>query len=125
MTRPKVEDWLQGDNRILLEGWARNGLTDNQMADNLGISRTTFYKWKNINADFANILKRNKEVVDTEVENALYKAAISGNTTAMIFWLKNRKYKDWRDKHEDKSIEEDDNEYGIIEIPSVGDGADE
>ena len=38
-----------------------------------------------------------KEVTDQQVENALYKSAVSGNVTAMIFWLKNRKPKMWCD----------------------------
>lgn len=42
-------------------------------------------------------------MADYEVENALYKAALDGNTTAIIFWLKNRKPKKWRDKPADEA----------------------
>ncbi len=121
---------------ILVEAWARDGLTDEQIAHNLGISKDTFYTYKKEHTDFSDSLKRGKEVVDIEVENALYKKAtgftvkvhkafkvknveykdgkrvreheevvlaeeeqyIPPDTTAQIFWLKNRKPSDWRDK---------------------------
>ena len=35
------------DKLILVEGWARDGLTDEQITNNLGISIDTFYKYKN------------------------------------------------------------------------------
>lgn len=96
----KINDWLEKDKLILLEGWARDGLTDEQIANNMGIACSTFYDWKKKNSEFSEALKKNKEVVDYEVENALFKNAMSGNVTAQIFWLKNRKKKEWRDKVE-------------------------
>lgn len=86
----------------MLQGWAREGLTDVQIADNIGINISTIYDWKKKYPEFNNALKRGKEVVDYEVENALLKRALSGDTTAQIFWLKNRKPKQWRDKPEIK-----------------------
>lgn len=118
MTRQKVEDWLDGDNRTLLEGWARNGLTDHQLASNIGIAPSTLYEWKKKSSEFSNILKRNKDVVDTLVENALFKAAIEGNVTAMIFWLKNRKHAEWRDKRDEAENKEEE-EGGVIVLPDV------
>ena len=44
-------------------------------------------------------------MVNYEVENALYKAAINGNVTAMIFFLKNRRPDKWRDRKEANEIE--------------------
>ena len=86
------------DKLILIEGWARDGLTDEQIADKLGISKDTFYKYKKKYPDFSDSLKRGKEIIDYEVENALLKNALNGNITAQIFWLKNRKPKQWKDK---------------------------
>lgn len=88
------------DKLVLVEGWARSGLTDEQIAHNLGIGYTTFKDYKNKYPTFLTALKKGKEVVDFEVENALLKSALEGNTTAQIFWLKNRKPKEWRDKVE-------------------------
>ena len=88
------------DKLILVEGWARDGLTDEQIAKNIGISRETLNQWKNKYADISETLKRGKEVVDYQVENALLKNALGGNTTAQIYWLNNRKPKQWRNKQD-------------------------
>lgn len=71
----KYQEWLEGDNLILIQGWARDGLTDEQIAHNMGINRTTLYDWKKKYSDFANVLKKTKDVVDKEVENALKKTS--------------------------------------------------
>lgn len=118
----KINDWLENDKLILLEGWARCGLTDEQIAKNMGIAPSTLYEWKKKSKEFSESLKKGKEVVDFEVENALLKRAlgyeyeeetyengiltkkvkkqVAPDTTAQIFWLKNRQTKKWRDKVE-------------------------
>jgi len=101
VAKGKFEYWLTDDGLILLEGWARDGLTDEQIAHNCGISVATLYNWKNKHVDILEALKKGKEVVDYEVENALHKKAINGDVTAMIFWLKNRRPEKWRDKPKD------------------------
>lgn len=85
---------------ILIEGWARDGLTDEQIANNLGISKTTFYKFKDEHSELSELLKKGKEVVDYQVENALLQSALKGNVTAQIYWLNNRKSKQWRNKQD-------------------------
>ena len=118
----KINDWLENDKLILLEGWAKSGLTDEQIAKNIGINRTTLYDWKKKETNIADALKKGKEVVDFEVENALLKRAlgyeyeeetyengiltkkvkkhVAPDTTAQIFWLKNRKPNNWKDRIE-------------------------
>lgn len=103
MAKGKYQKWLTPDGLILLEGWARNGLTEEQIAHNMGISVRTLERWKEDHCQICQSLKRTKEVVDLEVENALYQAAMSGNVTAQIFWLKNRRAAAWKDKPEDTS----------------------
>ena len=122
MAKSKANEWLEQDKLTLLEGWARNGLTDEQIAHNMGIRRETLYDYKNKYPNISNALKKGKEVVDIEVENALLKRALGYNyeeityengvetkrvtkqvapdTTAQIFWLKNRRKQQWRDKVE-------------------------
>lgn len=104
----------------LIEGWARDGLTDEQIAEKIGIHISTLYDYKKKYPEFSESLKRGKEIVDYEVENALLKRAlgyeydevtyengeetkrvtkqVAPDTTAQIFWLKNRRPDKWRDK---------------------------
>lgn len=122
----KYKQWLTKEGLIKIRGWARDGLTDKQIAEKLGVSKQTFYDWLKKYPDFSDSLKRGKEIVDREVENALLKRALGysyqecteitdadGNTTtkvtikqvvpdttAQIFWLKNRKPNVWREKRE-------------------------
>ena len=88
------------DKLILIEGWARDGVTMDGIAENLGISKTTLYKYIKKHSVLEKAIKNGKEVIDYAVENALLKKALGGDTTAQIFWLKNRKPRNWRDKQE-------------------------
>ncbi len=81
-----------------IKDWCRNGATDEEIAKRLGISRDSLYEYKKQFSDFSDILKKNKDFVDLEVENALLQSALNGNITAQIFWLKNRRPDKWRDK---------------------------
>lgn len=98
VAKGKYQEWLEPDGLILLEGWARDGLTDEQIAKNIGITSTTLYDWKKKYSKISEALKKGKEVVDYAVENALLSAAMDGNTAAQIFWLKNRRPDRWREK---------------------------
>lgn len=77
----KYKEWLEKDKLLLLESWARDGFLDEAIAKKIGISKTTLYDWKKRFPDFANALKKGKEVVDIEVENALLKRALGYQTT--------------------------------------------
>ena len=103
MAKGKYEKWLKKENLLLLEGWARDGLTDEQIAKNMGVSYSTLKDWKNKYSAISAALKKGKEVVDYEVENALLSSALEGNTTAQIFWLKNRRPDKWRDKQKEET----------------------
>ena len=130
MAKCKYEKWLTKEGLLLLEGWARDGLTDEQIAHNMGVSRKTLAEWKKKYGDIGDTLKRGKEIVDYEVESALLKKAlgykvkeqkvtkdgelvgvereIPPDTTAQIFWLKNRRPDKWRDKVENVNINQQD-----------------
>lgn len=106
MAKGKYQRWLEPDGLLLLEGWARDGLTVEQIAHNMGITAKTLYEWKNAHSEICESLKKGKEVVDYQVENALLASALDGNTTAQIFWLKNRRPDRWRDKPIEKTSED-------------------
>lgn len=126
MAKGKYQQWLTTYGLLKIQGWARDGLTDEQIAHNMGIAYSTLRVWKDKYQTLSATLKKGKEVVDLEVENALLKRALGytyeekhvengqvkkiitkevvPDTTAQIFWLKNRKPKYWRDRvelHED------------------------
>lgn len=162
MAKGKYQAWITPEGLLKIESWARNGLTDEQVANNIGITTSTLYEWKKKYSEISESLKRGKEIVDIQVENALLKRAIgyqyneekyisvpmeeveyseklfeymnkyklehpeatdsdlmlakekfpktkeilterkvkevAGDTTAQIFWLKNRMPEAWRDK---------------------------
>lgn len=132
MAKGKYQEWLLPEGLLKIEGWARDGLVDKQIAENIGITEQTLNVWKKNYPSFSESLKRGKEVVDRQVENALLKRALGyeydeitkelcadattgttklvvtkvvtkqvvPDTTAQIFWLKNRKPADWRDKRD-------------------------
>ena len=125
MAKGKYAEWLEDDKLLLLQGWATNGLTDEQIAKNMGINVATIYEWKKKYPKIDEVLKKSKEVADFEVENALHKNATGyyyfedtitkegiikiekwakPDTTAQIFWLKNRRAKQWREKQEIEQI---------------------
>lgn len=103
----RIDEWLEKDKLILLEGWSRDGLTQEQIAHNMGIGLTTLKEWRKKEPTIETTLKKGREVVDFEVENALLKNALDGNVTAQIFWLKNRKKDQWREKIETNDEEKE------------------
>lgn len=135
------------DGLTRLKGWARDGLTDEQMAQKIGIVPSTFYAWMLKYPEISEAVKNGKEPVDIDVEDSMVKLAlghyvtvkkpmkvrtekrlkkkdkdgkeyetgviveehieyvdeqvyIPPNVTAQIFWLKNRKPEQWKDKRE-------------------------
>jgi len=106
---------------------AEQGATDQEVAASLGIHVDTLYQWRAARPEFSAALTVGKEIADARVERSLYQRAIgyeqdavkiflragdeapiyapyreriAPDTTAAIFWLKNRKPAEWRDRHE-------------------------
>lgn len=136
MAKGKSDRWRTPEGLLKISAWARNGLTNEQIAHNMGISRSTLDEWVKKYPDISDALKKEKEVADIIVENSLYQKAIGirmtvkepikvkevtykdgkrlkekehveyadkeiyipPDTTAAIFWLKNRKPDVWKDK---------------------------
>jgi hypothetical protein len=134
------DPWLTEDGLTKIQGWARDGLIDKQIAHNMGVACSTLRYWKTRFPEIREALRKGKEVVDREVENALLKSAlgfmqkikkpvrikeveydpktgrkireaekwvqveeeiyVAPQVTAQIFWLKNRKPDQWREKND-------------------------
>lgn len=109
------------------EKLAQLGATDQEVASFFDVDVRTVYRWKHDHDDFCHALKVGKEIADDRVERSLYQKAIgyeqqdvkifmpasaeepvyapfvakiAPDTTAAIFWLKNRRSQEWRDKRE-------------------------
>lgn len=101
------------------------GATDLELADFFGVTRDTIWRWSQVHPEFSDALKAGKEAADERVQRSLFAKAIgytydavkilqhdgapvivpyrehvAPDTTAAIFWLKNRRPKEWRDKQE-------------------------
>lgn len=137
MAKPtnRARPWLEPEGLKKIAGWCRNGLSDKQIAKNMGVAYSTFNVWKNKYQALSEALKNSKEIVDLEIENKLKKRAegfyyeeektyieeVDGkikkrkeiikryalpDTTAQIFWLKNREPNRWRNEKSDVDKEE-------------------
>ncbi len=95
MAKGKYKEWLEPDGILRMQAWARDGLNDEQIAHNMDISTSTLYEWKKKYSDIAEALKKGKEVVDIEVENALHKSALGFFVKIKkVFMKKTVTYKD-------------------------------
>lgn len=142
VAKARYDEWLTEDGLMRIEAWAREGLTEEQIAAQMGISVRTLGNWKNDHVPILQALKRGKAPVDAKVENALLRRAlgyqyeeitevpvmdpttgepvknpktgrpmmqvvkrvtkhVAPDTTAQIYWLKNRRPDKWRDKPAD------------------------
>lgn len=75
MAKSKVDKWLTEEGRVQLRGWARDGLTEAEIAQKMGVSRSTLNNWKNKHLDILDTIKKGKEVADREVEESLFNKA--------------------------------------------------
>ena len=109
VTQPSITDWGTVEKLQLLEEWSTQGLYIKDIAAKMGISVTTVYDWMNKDPKIAAAIKKGRDKSIDMVENALFKSAINGNVTAMIFYLKNRapeRYKDRVDNNINTDIKD-------------------
>lgn len=103
----KYKDWISEAGLNQIKRWAQNGLTNAQIASNIGISKKTFYKWLERFDEFNRVLKKGREHAVELLENALFQKAIGftkegryypPDTGSAIFLLKNWAKDYYRDK---------------------------
>ena len=113
--RPKfevTEEVLQRAERAMAQG-----LTKEQCAAALGISRSKFFEIQEQNVDFLDAIKRGEAMGIEEVTNALFEnATLERDNTAIIFYLKNRA--GWVDKKEVATTVE---QKHVIDITRISD----
>lgn len=114
-----------------LRGWARDGYSDIQIAQNIGITKSTFYEWSNKFTEFSDAIKKGRQPFIVDLEDALYRSGLGydyeekieeiyeedgvqrkhirkvkrhapPNVTALIFALKNLR----KNKFKDRPVEE-------------------
>ena len=137
-----AEEWLEEDNLMLLECWARDGYTYQDMANRIGVAASTLGAWRKMYPEIDAAMKKGREIIDYKVENALLKSALgyhtkevkvtttmrygkvvetmkevtdkeqAPNVSAIQCWLYNRLPKKWK-KNRDQLIELDDEDTKI------------
>lgn len=75
-----AEEWLEEDNLMLLECWARDGYTYTDIANRIGIDLSTLRRWRVQYPEIEHALKQGREIIDYKVENALLKSALGYKT---------------------------------------------
>lgn len=103
MAKPRpttYKDWLVPEKLLVIRNWKRHGLTDEEVANNIGVARQTLSRWSRDYQDIHDALKTGKEEAVALIENKLFVKAMSGNLTAIIFWLKNNA----RDMYNDSQL---------------------
>ncbi len=104
MAKSKVEYWRTDEGLLLIGAWARDGLTDEQIAHNIGIGYSTLQRWNNKYQDIQDTIKKNQSIVDIQVENALLKRALGYSYTETT---------------NERKLNEDTGEYEIVKTKEV------
>lgn len=138
---PLFEKITSENSLIQIKGWCMEGAVNQEIADRLGISEATLYRYQQQSEELREAMASGKEVVDYRVENALLRRALGyeytetvtekdgprvklkvikkqmpPDVTAGIFWLRNRRADKWKQKPE--YIPEDSGT-GVVVMPEI------
>lgn len=113
-----IDEYLTEDGLLLLEGWARDGLTNEEIAANIGVTSKTLYEWISKKREIGDALKKGKAPVDIKVENQLLKSALGFKVTVKkAVKVKTKKNKPGVGLIEEEHIEMVDEEQYIPPVP--------
>lgn len=119
------------------------GATDQELADFFEVNVSTIHRWKISHPEFCDALKTGKAAADERVERSLfakatgfehdavkifndegiplvvpYREKVAPDTTACIFWLKNRRPQEWRDRTQQEVSGPDGSPLTVSWLPS-------
>ena len=103
--KSKADKWLKPDGLLMIAAWVRDGATDETLAKKMKISRSTLSAWKLKHEDFAEAIRKSKEIVDVEVENALLKRATGYDYIEEVPMKKKREFWTEAGKCSEETIE--------------------
>ena len=112
----KAESWLEEEALVLLEGWARDGLSGEKIAGLMGVGASTFYKWQKKYPQIAQAVRKGRETVDYQVEQALLDKALGGDLRAQMYWLNNRRGDKWQEHPKEKEKEDGEETTVIVDV---------
>ncbi len=102
----KYKEWLTEEGLLKIGAWARDGLTKEQIAENIGISRDTLNTWEKKFPDISDTIKKSREVADIIIENALFEKAKGGKQVlSKPVKVKKVEYKDGKKVKEEENIQ--------------------
>lgn len=150
-----LDKWLEEDSLMLIECWARDGYTMNDIANKIGITEQQFLVWRHEYPEIQEAVRTGKEMIDYKVENALLKSALgyqtkevkvtttmrygkvvetirevtekeqAPNVSAIQTWLYNRERDKWKNMNAKQNILDDIDNDTSIEITVTRAGKDE
>ena len=82
-----IKHWTQPDKLKEISELAGFGYTDKGIAERMGISPRSFYRYRLQSPELDEAVRNGKEIVDYKVESALLKAALGGKTTELKITL--------------------------------------
>lgn len=84
MAKGKYSRWITEDGRRLIKGWARDGLTDEEIAKKMDISASTFYEWQKKYSEISEAIKRGREPTNVILEDTAFERATQWRTVKEV-----------------------------------------
>ena len=78
MAKGKFHEWLTPESLLIVKGWARDGLNDEEIFKKIGISKQTFYHWIKVFPDFHDAIKAGRQPVLVKVEDTFFDKKLQG-----------------------------------------------
>ena len=87
-----------------------------KIAEQMGIGVRTFYKWQKKYPQIAQAVRKGRELVDYQVEQALLDRALGGDLRAQMYWLNNRRGDRWQEHPKEKEKEDGEDVTVVVDV---------